>query len=478
MWITDTNMSAGLDDDAGDEDGEDMSSQTKFHLIKNAISSLRDLSNEMDLDQRESAETIRCLEKLLTAAVKTESQQKEEKRRTDYGPLHFAALRNNKRPMASLLDKGAIINAQGGLGSTALHIAASCDSFDAMQFLLLQECIDMNAVDRNDTTALFRAIVAGSLRCALLLVRSGANVDIGRNDGLTPLHAACLKKDMDELVITLLEKTTKVNSQNEDALTPIHCALWAQNVGYIMPLLDAGADLNLPDKTGRAAMHQACFESSAELLLLLVDRDVDFTIKGKQDETILHLLCQRDLCEVAQAVVKKPGVDINARTVRGITPLILAAANNSYRTLKMLIDYGADVTATDQDLDTALTIAIRDEHDDMADLLIKRGSPVNPQGQSTTKWKARLERNRKAQQALSAPTLNVSVPQSLRHKEATIATRSHSAGMARSPSSKHLLQAIGPEISKAVTQAISTILTQDDHPLSQKTSNRHTAHGQ
>lgn len=68
----------------------------------------------------------------------------------------------------------------------------------------------------------------------------------------------------------------------------------------------------------------------------------------------------------------KIGVDINARNIDGITPLMCAAEYGAVDIVKILLSHGADVHAENIYGETALAIAEKKGHMEIASILAKR----------------------------------------------------------------------------------------------------------
>jgi len=90
----------------------------------------------------------------------------------------------------------------------------------------------------------------------LLLLKAGGKPKVANKQGLTPLHLALLGGG------TVMEKCIALGS-----------------------LLDAGADVNAQDNSGKTVLMEAC-EEPREMLELLIDQyGADTTIKNKYDQT-------------------------------------------------------------------------------------------------------------------------------------------------------------------------------------------------
>jgi len=70
----------------------------------------------------------------------------------------------------------------------------------------------------------------------------------------------------------------------------------------------------------------------------------------------------------------KIGVDINAKNIQGITPLMAATEHGYTEIVQFLLDHGADINIRNLDGDTACDIALAAGHNDIATLLQQRGA--------------------------------------------------------------------------------------------------------
>lgn len=117
--------------------------------------------------------------------------------------LHMAIQVQERSVIKLLVERGADVTIQNGNRSTALHYACmighKCDTDIAI--LLLENGADINALDHDGKTALHHAVDTGDanglepLVRVLLLVKSGANVSIRDNAGLTAADIASVFGD-------------------------------------------------------------------------------------------------------------------------------------------------------------------------------------------------------------------------------------------------------------------------------------------
>lgn len=72
--------------------------------------------------------------------------------------------------------------------------------------------------------------------------------------------------------------------------------------------------------------------------------------------------------------ILKMGVNINAKNLQGVTPLLAAAEQGRGEIVKLLLEQGADVRHTNAAGETAYDIAVASGHEDIVTLLLQHGA--------------------------------------------------------------------------------------------------------
>lgn len=133
--------------------------------------------------------------------------------------LHFAVSYNSKEMVKVLLEKGATVDALQFDGKTPLRIAVDSNASKAVR-VLLENGANVKNTSACNQHLLFNAIDGrSSTEIIDELLKFGADVDIRRNGGETPLHKACLLGDGDVIAV-LLDHGADINAQDSMEMTP------------------------------------------------------------------------------------------------------------------------------------------------------------------------------------------------------------------------------------------------------------------
>ncbi|EDO39113.1 predicted protein, partial [Nematostella vectensis] len=118
-------------------------------------------------------------------------------------PIICAAKFNAIESCRVLLRAGADVNITNCYGQTALHHATRRGHSKMVELLLRDGQMDVNVVDRDNTTSLHVAAMIGSNPIIKTLLFCGANITAKDNDGFTAFHLAA-REGEEEVLQTLL----------------------------------------------------------------------------------------------------------------------------------------------------------------------------------------------------------------------------------------------------------------------------------
>ena len=264
--------------------------------------------------------------------------------------LHYAAKYNMVDMMATLLDRGADIEARNHEGHTPLDMVAGLPT-------IVAQLRDRASGHAGDQTVLEQAPRAPSsagpaadaaapepledqavsaTHCVEFL--AGLDVQAQDSDGLAPLHHAAQDGDLAGAACLLQAGAAVDVRQATDAATPLHLAAYFGHDGIVERLLAAGADV-----------HARTYE---------LDR-----------RTPLHLAAEGGHAAAA-AWLLAAGADPDAQDRNGDTPLHHAAGRDDWTMVLQLLAADADAVRRNQDNRTPPDAAARGRHYCLASYLV------------------------------------------------------------------------------------------------------------
>ena len=123
----------------------------------------------------------------------------------------------------------------------------------------------------------------------------------------------------------------------------------------IADLVAQGADLNATtDKSGETSLHLAARYARADAAKRLLDAGADANSQDNTGRTPLHSAVAADAVGVFQILLRNRATNLNARMHDGTTPLILAARLATEGMVQLLMNSDADINAADNSGKTAL----------------------------------------------------------------------------------------------------------------------------
>ena len=176
-----------------------------------------------------------------------------------------------------------------------------------------------------------------------LLAASGTNVnEVDSETGRTALHWAS-RENRGEIVALLIEAKADVNAQDRTGKGPLTLAAETGSVDATKRLLDAGASVTARDQIGGTPLTWACGLGSADTVQLLLEKGADVSVVDVNGLTPLIWAAGIGKPEtVAVILAKKPELNLKDG-VTGDTALMRAVRSGKAESVKMLIVAGADV---------------------------------------------------------------------------------------------------------------------------------------
>jgi ankyrin repeat protein len=237
-------------------------------------------------------------------------------------------------------------------------------------------------------------IQAGNNKEALARIRAGADVNEAQPDGTRPVHWAVYHVDY-ELLGALLAKKAKVNVTNDFGSTPIAEAAKLGDARMVKMLLDAGAEPEGANSDGQTALMLAINTGELPVVEMLIQAGASVNrIEEFRNQTPLMwaATAPRNAGEMVKLLLSK-GADVRPRAlytdwpnqitsepraqyrpVGGLTALLYAARDGCYDCVEALIAAGADVNVPTPEGVTPLMLALDNQQNGVAKLLLERSA--------------------------------------------------------------------------------------------------------
>lgn len=191
----------------------------------------------------------------------------------DYTGLLAAAAQGDASRIQTLLAEGQAPVARDGHGRTPLHVAAFGGHHDAMR-ALVKGGADPNALENDRYDIVTIAAVANdvpTLKVALALGCSPGNIT-SPWDGTALIAAAHLGHD--EVVRTLIEARAPLDHVNNLGWTAVIESIvlgdgGPRHVATLRALVEAGADVAIPDRDGQTPLSLARMRGFDEMVSIL-----------------------------------------------------------------------------------------------------------------------------------------------------------------------------------------------------------------
>ncbi|VUC34282.1 unnamed protein product [Clonostachys rosea] len=193
---------------------------------------------------------------------------------------------------------------------------------------------------------------------------------------VTALCEASLRGDVKQ-VAGLLQQGANIDGRNDKSMTPLACAVKANQADVTRFLLSAGAN----DKTGAKIppLFEAAAAGSLEVARVFLERGAKASEKSISGHSYFYDVVNGDGTSLEGVrFLLQHGATVDMTSTPGRLPIVCAVKKNRLDLLKLLLEYGAAANSTDYTGSSVISLAIdQDPNSEMVDLLLQRGAPAN-----------------------------------------------------------------------------------------------------
>jgi ankyrin repeat protein len=293
------------------------------------------------------------------------------------GDVHQAAAEGDLETVRALVGSDeSLLSATDGESRTPLHMATGRARFYVAEYLLDQGA-NVDAADRGGETPLHNAVLSQNMGMVDLLLSREADLELQNSYGRTPLHLVARETGNAALASRLLEAGAEVNVVDRYGGTPLSLAAWRGFEDMVDLFLDNGADIPEGEAELEMGIVWGAQHGLSRLFGVLVEAGADLTLPNDGGGTLLHSASAGGSREVVEILVEE-GLAIGSRDRYGWTPLHYAAREGQDDVVGVLLSEGAPVDPRTLAGYTPLHLATDADRGSTADLLEEAGSSTVP----------------------------------------------------------------------------------------------------
>ncbi|EED17581.1 ankyrin repeat-containing protein, putative [Talaromyces stipitatus ATCC 10500] len=256
----------------------------------------------------------------------------------------------------SFLQHGLSPNTCSIFGNRPLNLAANCPRPVEMSKLLLKHGADPNLTDilTDIFSPLYTAASLGHEDLVNVLLDCGADIKV--KSAIQAICHICTEAT----IVRAFEMGADIHSIDEGGNNILHHGGRNESPAVLPILFKLGCPLEAVNKQnlqGKTPLMKAVKGGHVNNVTTLLAYNADPNTPLANGATALHVACNWDHVEIARLLIDA-GAKVEVVNGDGWRPIHFAAYNYSTKMVELLVQHGADVTATDQQQNTALHLLL------------------------------------------------------------------------------------------------------------------------
>ncbi|XP_071104774.1 putative ankyrin repeat protein RF_0381 [Haliotis cracherodii] len=305
-------------------------------------------------------------------------------------PAMIAAEKGEKDILELLVKKGSDLSLLDEDDNNILHLACKGGHVDIVKYIHSRNIVDIDRGGENGYTPLMIAVQFGNMDVFSFLMRKGADTSTGDAGDENILHLSCRGGNVEIVNYILKQNIVDINSERYDGMTPLFLTVqlgmrkvfqlltergaYAAKTTDSMELLNyaceggdleimkrvlnlTNVDINIELWDGITPLLRAAHYGNSELFKFLVTKGANMTMVDSEDENVLHFACRGESVEIVKYIITQNILNMNAKQVIGMTPVMLAASLGYRGVFECLVEEGADISIEHVDGNNILHLA-------------------------------------------------------------------------------------------------------------------------
>ncbi len=251
---------------------------------------------------------------------------------------------------------------------TALMIATQKNHLEIVQ-IFLHHGVDVCVTNEDRKTALIIAAEEGHVQILKALLQHQQHTDEDKQSAIS----LAIKEGHIPVISALLDEKVDINSKTSEQWTLLMLACNFGQIAVANFLILKGADINAKSERHHTALMLASQKGHIDIVDYLLSGDVDIDAQNAYGHSALMLASAAGQIVIVKMLLKDTlnlVQTLEARAHNGDNALICAARNGHGRILTLFLQIGANANVANGEGETALMVAIKNDHFSSVKLLL------------------------------------------------------------------------------------------------------------